>query len=234
MGRLNEPWVCIGHSHAAALEHSGAPALDVIDLWVTPDPWVRDAGAIVGFRKDLTERIQAAETVLSLIGGSAHTVLGMVEHSRPFDLVLPSDQDLPVDEMRELVPAGAVRRKLIEMNDESFQAIRAISHTARGPVVHVGPPPPLSDPARIAPRVPWDHFPGQPRVVTPKWVRYKLWRLQNEIYADVCARLGVRYASAPASATDEEGFLLPCYDQDGTHANGAYGALVVEQLRSLM
>jgi hypothetical protein len=30
----------------------------------------------------------------------------MVEHTRPFDFVLPSDLDLPVDETRELVPAS--------------------------------------------------------------------------------------------------------------------------------
>jgi hypothetical protein len=158
----------------------------------------------------------------------------MVEHSRPFDLVLPSEQDLPVDETRELVPVDAVRRKLVEMSDEYFQAIRAVSQIARGPVMHIGPPPPLADEARIAPQVPWGSFPGQPRVITPKWVRYKLWRLQNEVYADVCARLGVRHVSAPIGATDEEGFLLPLYDRDGMHANGAYGALVVEQVRSLM
>jgi hypothetical protein len=73
---VNEPWVCIGHSHAAALmraAESGAFALDTINFWDTGEPWVERAGA-TRLRTDLTKRLEKGRLVISTIGGSAHSV----------------------------------------------------------------------------------------------------------------------------------------------------------------
>ncbi|MEI9987948.1 MAG: hypothetical protein WDN69_35515 [Aliidongia sp.] len=97
---MNENWVCIGHSHALALERGaerGGVELDAINFWHTGEPWLRD-GTAIRLRADLAERVGRGRPILSLVGGSAHTVLGMVEHPRPFDFVLPSAPTLPVDE----------------------------------------------------------------------------------------------------------------------------------------
>ena len=226
-----DPWVCIGHSHVFALAQAGDPALDAINFWETGEPWLYDEG-IVRLRNDLAKRVAKARRVVSLIGGSAHTVLGMVEHLRPFDLVLPSEPDLPLDKSRDLVPADAMRAKLTEMSDAYLSTLPAVMQAAGVPVIHLAPPPPVADADRIAPYVPWGLFPGQPRVIAPKWVRYKLWRMHCEVISKTCARLGVGYAPAPGQAKDPEGFLHPDYDRDGAHANAAYGALVLEKLRA--
>ena len=226
-------WVCIGHSHTLALERGAELAgfpLDAMNFWHTGEPWLRDGGTI-RLRPDLAERVGRGRPVLSLIGGSAHTVLGMVEHPRPFDFVLPSDPELPVDEAREIVPAEAVRAKLAEIAAPYFEVLPALLDAAAAPVIQLQPPPPVADEARIAPHVPWTLFPGQPRAVAPKWLRYKLWRLHGELIAATCARLGIRFAPAPDEAKDGEGFLEARYDQDGAHANAAYGALVLAKLR---
>jgi hypothetical protein len=227
---MSEPWVCIGHSHVTALARAGDANLDPINFWETGDPWSRN-DAEVSFRADLAERIAKGRLVLSLIGGSAHTVLGMVEHPRPFDFILPSAPNLPFDERRAWVPADAVRAKLAEMADEYFGGISILSRTVTTRLVHLEPPPPIADNDRIAPHVPWIFFPDQPKVVAPKWVRYKLWRLHSELIAEACARLGITYVRVPNRALDEDGFLQSCFDQDGAHANAAYGALVLEDLR---
>jgi hypothetical protein len=211
---------------------SGAFPLDTINFWDTGEPWLEDAG-VTRLRPDLVKRLEQGRLVLSMIGGSAHTVLGMVEHPRPFDFVLPSDPDLPVDETRDLVPAEAVRAKLTEISTKFLDKVPIIIKAAKGTVIHIEPPPPLADAELIAPLVPWVLFPGQPRLIAPKWLRYKLWRMHSEVIAATCARLGIDYMRAPEEAKDDEGFLLPCYDQDGAHANAAYGALVLEAVRRI-
>jgi len=226
-------WVCIGHSHAQALALAAAlngVALDTINFWLSGEPWLRDE-AETRLRPDLAQRIAQGRLVLSVLGGSAHTVLGQVEHPRPFDFVLPSEPDLPVDARRELVPAEAVRAKLTEMAMEFLQNLPVLLRYATGPVIQMEPPPPVADADRIAPHVPWGFFPGQPRVIAPKWLRYKLWRMHSEVIATVCARHGIGYSRVPAGARDAEGFLDPHYDADGSHANGSYGALVLDALR---
>jgi hypothetical protein len=228
----DEPWVCIGHSHVTALQLAGDPRLDPINFWGTGDPWVQ-VGDQTHLRADLAERVGRGRLVLSLIGGSAHTVLGMVEHPRPFDFILPSEPGLPFDEGRDLVPADAVRAKLTEMAYEYLPKIEVIARAASAPVVHLEPPPPLADGSLIFPHVPWVFFPDQPKVVAPKWLRYKLWRMHSEIIAEACERFGVIYSRAPVGALDTEGFLHPRYDQDGAHANAAYGAMVLQELRGM-
>ncbi len=129
------------------------------------------------------------------------------------------------------MPAEAVRAKLAEIANPYLDTLPAILRAARAPVIQIEPPPPVADEARIAPHVPWVLFPGQPRAVAPKWLRYKLWRLHSEVIAAACAALGIAYLRAPDSAKDGEGFLAEQYDEDGAHANAAYGALVLDQMR---
>jgi hypothetical protein len=231
---MTEPWVCIGHSHTAALKPGaelGGFALDTINFWETGEPWLEDGG-ITRLRPDLAQRVAVGQLVLSLVGGSAHTVLGMIEHPRPFDFILPTAPDLPFDENRELVPAEALRAKLTEMSEQYLSKIPVIVKTAKAPVIHIEPPPPLADEALIGPHVPWSFFPGQPQLVAPKWLRYKVWLLHSEVIAAACDKFGVKYVRAPEAAKDDEGFLRPCYDKDGAHANAAYGLLVLEKVRA--
>jgi hypothetical protein len=232
-GSWDGNWVCIGHSHALALERGaelGGYPLDTMNFWQTGDPWLRADGAI-RLNPDLAMRVRRGRTVLSVIGGSAHTVLGMVEHPRPFDFVLPADPDLPVDERREIVPAEAVRARLLDIAEPYFETLPALLAAATAPVIQIQPPPPVADERRIAPHVPWSLFPGQPQAIAPKWLRYKLWRLHGELIAAACAKLDIAFLPAPEAAQDGEGFLDEAYDEDGAHANAAYGALVLDQVR---
>jgi hypothetical protein len=229
------PWVCIGHSHVAALQRAepGTPALDAINFWETGEFRLYQDGRIVGIRPDLIRRLERGRRVLSLVGGSAHTVLGTVEHQRAFDFVLPSQPNLPLDETRELVPAEALRAKISELATEYLDILLPlIVHAAKAPVIQIEPPPPIADEKRIIPRIPWDAFyPGQPKLIAPKWLRYKLWRLHSEVIEVICKRLEISYMRVPEAAKDDEGFLDLRYDEDGAHANAAYGTLVLRTLR---
>jgi hypothetical protein len=228
---MGEPWTCIGHSHVTALELSQDPDLDCINFWTEKAPWVA-GGEWAKLRDELAGRVASGKRVLTMFGGASHTVLGMVEHPTPFDFVLPSQPHLPLDETRRILPVEAVRAKLHEMEGHILDGLASVTSVATGPVTHVGPPPPVADDALIAPFVPWPLFVGQPQLVAPKWVRYKIWRLFNDVLAEGCAQRGVAYQPAPQAAADSEGFLRTAYNRDGAHANGAYGALVLAHLRS--
>jgi hypothetical protein len=207
----------------------GGWQLDAINFWGIRDPWLQSENGMQ-LRPDLVGRLAQGKRVMSSIGGGAHTVLGMVEQQRPFDFVLPSLPDLPIDANREIVPADAVRATLLEMTAPYLEQLAVVAGSTAGrPVTQLEPPPPLAEAERIAPHVPWSLFPGQPRLIAPKWFRYKLWRMHNEVIEKACARMGIGYVPAPNSANDAEGFLHPRYEEDGVHANAAYGALVLEE-----
>ncbi len=228
---MGEHWVSIGHSHVGALARAQAADLDCINFWDHIPPWAPDETPR-RLNDELTGRVARGRLVISMIGGQAHTVLGMVEHPRAFDFILPSSPDLPVDETRTIVPADAVRAKIEELALPLLDSVIFIEAAATAPVVHVPPPPPLADSGRIASQMGfmWGNFPGQPWVIAPKWVRYKVWRMLCEVTEACCLRHGIRFLPSPAAATDDDGFLRPEFDLDGAHANGAYGALVLQAL----
>jgi len=225
--------VCIGHSHIQAVA-SAATELkapwDVIAFWVEPGAVIRNAGEAT-LRPDLAERVAVGAPVLSFVGGSAHSTLGMVEHPRPFDFVLPSSPDLPLDPDRELVPASGVRAALAALDAEYVDLLSMVVRAAKGaPVTQLEPPPPLADSERIFANMPWGFFPDRPRIIAPRWLRLKVWRMHSEMMAACCARLGVGYLRAPPEAQDADGFLKAGLDSDGIHAGPIYGRMVIESL----
>ena len=76
----------------------------------------------------------------------------------------------------------------------------------------------------------WWLFDNGLREVSPAPLRYKLWRLEAEIEAEVCRASGIELLPVPPAALTGSGFLRPdCY-LDPMHANAAYGRLVLAQL----
>lgn len=217
----------IGHSHvhapmAAAQQHG--LGIDAIAFW-------SDAGAIEStaggprFRADILERLAEGSPVYAFIGGSAHTVLSLVEHHRPFDVVLPGHG--ATDPAREIVPAAAVRHALAALEASYTPILELLIASTRGPLLQVGPPPPVAAADATREKYPWSMTPDRPRAFAPASVRLKVWRLAVAVMAERCAALGVRFLASPACAAGADGFLEPRYRQDVAHANAAYGALLL-------
>lgn len=225
------PVVCIGHSHvkcvgaAAALD--GFP-LTAIDFWTTPAPFVDQDG-----QRRFSPTVAAAlrGDVVSFIGGSAHDMVGLPVHPRPFDFVLPSAPELPLDEAAEIIPVDGVRAAVLEVAQEYLNLIALVKASPAQRVLHAAPPPPYADGAAMAPLIPWGLYAAGTRAVSPKFLRYKLWRLHCEIIADFCQDIGVTFIPPPPEAVDGEGFLKPAFYEDPGHANLAYGRLVLQQIR---
>ena len=64
--------------------------------------------------------------------------------------------------------------------------------------------------------------------------RLKLWKLEMRVLAYLCAEWTIQLLLPPAEAQTAEGFLKPeYYANDATHANAAYGELVLRQLEAV-
>jgi len=171
--------------------------------------------------------------IFSLIGGSCYMHMGLLVHPRAWDFALPTAEYLPLSPGTELIPYGAVKQVLSDLMQEYLEIILQVQGAATGAVFQIEPPPPCADAERMLPHIPWPLFPGMRHEIAPAPFRYKLWRLQSSLLEAQCKEHGIGFVPYPGITADEHGFLAPAYFGDGAHANPAYGALVLEQMRNL-
>jgi hypothetical protein len=167
--------------------------------------------------------------VVLVCGGNEHNVLGIVRNKRPFDFVLNSEPDLPLQPGYELVPEALIREVLKNYMAEPLRTMRAFRAATSLPLVQLEPPPPLPNRRVLA-------YPREllrasllRKNIAPELIRHKLWRLESEIYCKFCDEAGIAYLRAPASMVDANGMLAEAgWGADATHANPRYGLEVVK------
>lgn len=223
---------CIGNSHMAcvlaAAERAGSP-LDAVVLKENGKYVTEAVGRQFPFvhPRDLSEelpKIHVDGPVFSFIGGTRHAVMRFRRNPRPYDVYLPSAPDLPIEDGAEIIPVNALRTSLAASMLKHLRALETVIEVGSGPVFHLEPPPP--------PAVSWWEASDRASQDAP-FLRYKLWRLNSEIVRELVERLGGTFIESPTSAKDEDGLLRPELVHNSTHANAAYGALVLEQMRSV-
>jgi hypothetical protein len=232
------PMFCIGHSHVACVEKAASEqgvALTAINFWQVPGALAREND-----RWKLSDQTKQrigrhAGPVFSLIGGSAHVVLGMLVHPRPWDFVLPAAEHLPLAPGTELIPFPAVNQILFGLMREYLEMTLDVKELATAGMFQMQPPPPYADAERIAPHIMGfaAMIDGMLPEIAPAPFRYKLWLLQSSLLEAHCAEHGIGLVPYPSAAADEEGYLSDDCFSDGAHGNTAYGALVLEQMRRL-
>jgi len=194
---------------------------------------------IVDPSRDLSEdtrrRLRRANgPVFCFIGGIKHMSMGIRRHPQPFDFVLPESPDLPLEQGAEIIPASALREMLRAATQPYLTILQMIAELAPGPVYQFEPPPPVPD-SWLWEKIRWRQQRGrdEPGELPARLVRFKLWRLNTLIMSEFTEELRIRFVPHPPEAVDSEGFLLPDLVSNGTHANQAYGALILDQLTSL-
>ncbi len=231
--RPAKPPVCIGHSHtehlAAAAALSGTP-LEVLNFWHIPGA-VSAEGGRTALSPALRARLRAP--VFSLVGGAVHQDVGLIQHARPFDLVLPDQPDLPLTPGAEIIPYDAVHAAMLARTRQYLDIMSAVRDAVAGAMFHMESPPTYADE-----QVPLDDsgfhlFFGEGAAFSPAWLRYKLWRMHSAIVAAHCLEAGIVFVPHPAEAVSEAGFLREPFHGTPAHANAAYGQLVLAQLRRL-
>ncbi len=179
--------------------------------------------------------LTANDLVVSAIGGNQHSVFGLVQHPISFDFEAPERPDLAPLQGHEQIPY-----RLLWDQFESGLRGRDGAHVERlrghtpARLVHLSPPAPKEDAGHILKRHEVDFAKAGilQRGVTAASVRLKLWHLQISVLQKLCTEWQVHLMPVPAASLTAEGYLKPeYYAEDATHANPAYGALVLEDLR---
>ena len=232
------PVTVVGTSHLAALNRALPPdqsrfalvhvnrprpglSPDCADRWRETDP-----RCVAAFQATLDR----SGHFVSMLGGNDHNALGLIEHPQRFDILEPGEEAAGIEPGRDLVPYGAVRAMLEQRLEPYLRWLSILAPAFAGRKLHLCSPPPVPSEEHIR-SFPSTFAGSLRRGVTPARIRAKLYRMNSDIIAQGCAALGVEFLPPPAKAIDAEGFLKPAYwNPDPTHANDAYGALLLKQI----
>ena len=242
--------VGVGHSHLQAMQEAcqlrqqadpGKPPSVRFAQMLAPElsPTLLPDGslnpALLAAIQAATEGAAGSDPFLfDCVSGNEYHFIGLVNHPRRFDFVLPSHPELPLGKGVEIVPSDLMRQSLLAQVGYALAVLTALARSLPNRLWHVQSPPPLADNDYI--RLHPTHFAAQiaEHGVSPASLRMKLWLLQSEIYRDHCRTLDFGFLPVPDAARDPAGFLdrrgwLP----DPAHASNWYGELVVQQLDAL-
>lgn len=237
-----------GHSHVAALGvplvrdgyellrigHGDVPIFGLVGGWPLEDTdyWEQVAHHAEG------------RVVAILWRGNQHFHHFLIMPDAGFDFVLDSEPQLDVDPHRPLVPEATViefmRADMIDL-DAIIEAI----HAAGGQVVLCGTPPPKGDAGFVREKILHEGYFRKTAEelgadletieISPPRLLYKLWKVMQNSLRDVATRHGARFMPVPETLQTSDGFLHPdYYAGDVTHANRAYGDVVLRQLAQLI
>jgi len=231
-----------GHSHTDALEKARRQRASSGD---TPISVLRFSKLTNGTRiGDLSEDAATAmvaesspdDLIASTVGGNLHQVFGLVQHPVAFDFIEPASPSPPDSQACMLIPYQTIWA-LFEsrLRRKDGLQIATLREAAARPIYHLLPPPPKESAAHILQRYE-SEFEKAGIVtngVTPAPIRLKLWRLQCAVLRSLCTEWDVRLLPPPQGTQTPEGYLKPeYYKNDATHANPAYGELVLRQLEA--
>ena len=229
----------IGHSHITAPRRAaaalGVTRLRFVEL-ARPSLQLLEAdGALaMDLRALLANELPAAGAVISMVGGNAHNLFGLVNHPQPFDFVLDERPDLPLAEGHHLIPSALVERILQRAAQADLDVLAGVRREVRAPMFHVESPPPIPSDAHIRRRP--GIFAGElaSSSVAPRTLRYKLWRLHSRLFRRLCEANDIGFIPAPAETFDADSFLGERFwNPDPTHGNEHYGARVLAQIAAV-
>jgi hypothetical protein len=175
-------------------------------------------------------------TGISVIGGNAHLILGLLRHPEPFDFLLHERPNLPLDATARLLPFEVIFATLKARVTHQLDLLSALRLSLPGPVFHIESPPPMGDDEHVSAHLdPYFRNENFGKILSPRELRYKLWRVHSAIFAERCAEIGATFISVPPGTTDDEGFMVSqAYAMDATHANEWYGDQVIDHIRPIV
>jgi hypothetical protein len=250
-GSMSQPALLVlGHSHMIALQGARDLARDaggadtpelrfvqLLDADISPNVHFNGTAMVLvpALQARLSQEIAALGAVPSCIfdcvSGNEYHFMGLVNHPRKFDFVLPWAPDLPLAEEAEIVPYVLVRASLKASMEYALTVLTCLRQATSVPIWHIQSPPPVSSNDEIAAHPIQFADAITEHGVAPPFFRLKLWQLQSDIIREACEAVGINFLLAPAAGMDADGFVhLDGWHGDPTHANYWYGRLVLEQM----
>lgn len=231
----------IGLSHSAAIAEAlentaGGQGVTIKRLESRNRPYERDTISIEQ-ALEAVARLPDRTVVFLAMLGTCHNLLGLLRSGPDFDFLV-GPGDAPDPRAQERIPHRAIAAAFEEYL-ETGRPIEKIRAASRVPVVLLSAPPPkessrfmLDYLLRRAKREKYGRSVERAGVERPD-SRLKMWSLESRVTARWAQERDIKFLSAPERCFNSEGFLArKYYANDATHANAAYGALVLEQIRS--
>lgn len=235
--------VIIGRSHTNAVAQALRDAqfdghgIDV-HLLESPKRAYRSPALSIGEAVEIAGELPPKTVLFLAMLGTYHNVIGLLRTLPSYDFLLncaDAPETGPIARIPHRAMAMAFQKHL-----ERAASVKQLKAATKSPVFVLSTPPPKQDNEFLL-----DKFKRQKRQeyrgrsvadigIERSATRLKLWKLESEITAKWARSEGIGYVEPPAQTLDASGFLRPEYhNDDATHANAAYGALVVEQILNI-
>jgi hypothetical protein len=173
------------------------------------------------------------DLVFSMIGGNQHAVFSTIQHPQRFDFLEP-DAAPDFDENAQILPYRMIEAHFEDgLRRGDGKSLKSLREATSARVVHIMAPPPKADNAYIEEyhETVFAREGIAAQGVSSPALRMKFWKLQTRILEMLCRELGIEVMMPPAGACDADGFLArEYYSKDATHANPAYGELVLAEI----
>ena len=228
-----------GHSHIECLHQAASAArgtsVEMLNLNVlrkqSPDesqPLVKLIKKSQGWSKPRASRL--------CLRGNQHNIIGIVENPRPYAIGDASEGAAPpgLGErwfIPEAVMLDEFRAKVAQMRSLAQQIYDLWPNAAR---YYLNAPPPMAN---------WEHIKANPGVFrakvrlgpAPDALKLKLYELQTQAYRELAESCGASFIEPAPETCTESGFLGDdYYNDDPTHGNPAYGAVMMRRILSTM
>ena len=240
------PLLIAGDSHTVALGvplKSSDGSHQIINI---PNPGGQVFGAVGTWPRNPDEYWTlvcnhcADKAVALMIGGNTHLSWFLLLPNQMFDFVVSDMPDLPLDETLDVVPEATIRAYFRPVYARARPMIRTLPATASR-VLIAGTPPPKEDDFFLLKQINQEPYflreaerlgmSAEQIKFSPPLLRLKLWLTLQGVIRDFANELGAVYVPVPAIAQTEAGFLKEeYYENDVTHANNAFGKLMIAAL----
>jgi len=235
-----------GQSHTICILEAAKEDPSFSCNWV---PFIPDtSGASIamdsqGYRLNLPTEELLSETpsnnavVISTCGGNAHNFISLIETGPPFDFLFPEDNSLPApcNSSAAMIPFELIKTTLYNsLKIGDFTLLEATKRNTPSIKFHLESPPPPKSNELILERLDPFFLSQYPKVkITTPSVRLKMYKLHSLLYKVKCISMGIEFIPTPLSSMDKDGFLKTEFisETSSTHANKAYGQLVIDQLK---
>ena len=182
--------------------------------------------------------LSAGDVFVAVLRGNQFNSVGLIQHPRPFDVLMPEETGEHMLLGAEIIPLQALKNFFFESLVNGYgRNLLQFRRNCAARMACLTPPAPKEDAEHIK-RGAETYFRelGIGEIgVTPAPLRLKLWTLQQQALESFCRDNYIIYFDNPPETRDQAGFLKrEYYAGDATHGNKKYGSRVLWQIASYM
>lgn len=187
--------------------------------------------------REIVLSLSSDDALFSAVGGNRFHIFGLMDHSQSFDVWSENIQCLRSATARELIPQKTMEDALEDAMKQEIKMLKRFSRLSSCSVFHIEAPPPKEDNSYIERNL--DKSMLKRRTLSegvgPPSLRLGLWYVQRKVLQRLCNQLEIRYLTTPRNSLAGDGYLRrEYYGADATHANPAYGALVLDRIAEVV